>query len=67
MLMMVVRVAMRLLADQAGSNAIEYGLVFALVSLAVVTGAGVAGSAMEGMFMAIGAVYSAATASIATL
>ena len=67
MLMMVGRVATRLSADQTGSNAIEYGLVFAVVSLAVATGAGVAGSAMKGMFMAIGAIYSAATASIATL
>jgi len=67
MLMMVGRVATRLSADQAGSNAIEYGLVVALVSVAVATGAGVAGSAMKGMFMAIGAVYSGAAASIASL
>jgi len=44
----------RLLHDESGSNALEYGLIVALVSLAVVTGAGVAGTALGSMFSALG-------------
>jgi len=44
----------RLLRDESGSNALEYGLIIALVSLAVVTGAGVAGTALGDMFTALG-------------
>ncbi len=44
----------RLLRDETGSNALEYGLIVALVSLAVVTGATAAGTALGGLFTAIG-------------
>ncbi len=40
--------------DDSGSNALEYGLIVALVSLAVVTGATAAGTALGGMFTALG-------------
>ncbi len=40
--------------DDAGSNALEYGLIIALVSLAVVTGATAAGTALGGFFTALG-------------
>lgn len=43
-----------LLRDEAGSNALEYGLIIALVSLAVVTGAGAAGTALGDLFTALG-------------
>jgi len=44
----------RLLRDESGSNALEYGLIVALVSLAVVTGATAAGTALGDMFTALG-------------
>jgi pilus assembly protein Flp/PilA len=47
--------------NEAGSNALEYGLIVALVSLAVVTGAGVAGGAMGKMFSDLGATIAGLT------
>jgi len=44
----------RFARDKAGSNALEYGLIVALVSLAIVTGATVAGTNLGTMFMTIG-------------
>lgn len=54
----------RLLEDRSGSNALEYGLIVALVSLAVVAGAAVAGTDLGTLFSAIGALISSATAGI---
>ena len=50
----VLRTARRFLKDQAGSNALEYGLIVALVSLAVVAGASTAGVQMGILFTDIG-------------
>jgi pilus assembly protein Flp/PilA len=36
--------------DRSGSNALEYGLIVALVSLAVVGGAALAGGALGSLF-----------------
>jgi pilus assembly protein Flp/PilA len=44
----------RFLQDESGSNALEYGLIVALVSLAVVTGATAAGTALGTMFTNLG-------------
>jgi pilus assembly protein Flp/PilA len=38
------------LANQSGSNALEYGLIVGLVSLAIVIGATAAGGALGTMF-----------------
>jgi pilus assembly protein Flp/PilA len=40
--------------DETGSNALEYGLIVALVSLAIVGGATTAGTNLGAMFDAIG-------------
>ena len=42
------------LKSESGSNALEYGLIVALVSLAIVTGATAAGTALGGFFTALG-------------
>ena len=55
----------RLLRDDSGSNALEYGLIIALVSLAVVTGATAAGTALGGMFTALGTQLGTLTTTIA--
>jgi len=55
----------RFVQDDSGSNALEYGLIVALVSLAVVTGAGVAGTALGAMFSALGTRLTALTTTIA--
>jgi pilus assembly protein Flp/PilA len=54
----------RFIRDDAGSNALEYGLIVALVSLAVVTGAGLAGTALGAMFTALGTELGTLSASI---
>jgi pilus assembly protein Flp/PilA len=54
----------RLISDRSGSNALEYGLIVALVSLAVVLGAAVAGTDLGAMFTAIGALITSVTAGI---
>lgn len=40
----------RLLKDDKGSNALEYGLIVGLISLAIATGATAAGSSLGGIF-----------------
>ncbi len=54
----------RFFRDESGSNALEYGMIVALVSLAVVAGASVAGTALGNMFSAIGSQMSAIAGSI---
>ena len=54
----------RFIGDRSGSNALEYGLIVALVSLAVVAGAAVAGTDLAALFNAIGAKLSSITAGI---
>jgi len=54
----------RLLRDESGSNALEYGLIVALVSLAVVTGATAAGTALGDMFTALGTEVGTVTTAI---
>jgi pilus assembly protein Flp/PilA len=44
----------RYIRNDAGSNALEYGLIIAFVSLAVVTGATTAGVALGDFFTALG-------------
>jgi len=55
----------RFVQDDSGSNALEYGLIVALVSLAVVTGATAAGTALGGMFTALGTKLTGITTTIA--
>ena len=54
----------RLLRDESGSNALEYGLIVALVSLAVVTGATAAATALGDMFTALGTEVGTVTTAI---
>jgi pilus assembly protein Flp/PilA len=44
----------RLMQDESGSNALEYGLIVGLISLAIAAGATAAGSSLGSMFNAIG-------------
>jgi Flp pilus assembly pilin Flp len=54
----------RLFSDDSGSNALEYGLIVALISLAVVTGAANAGTVLGNMFVALGITVDVITASL---
>ena len=47
------RSAKRFSKDEAGSNAIEYGLILALISMAIVVGAGSAGTSLGTMFASV--------------
>ena len=40
----------KLLKDSKGATAIEYGLIAALIALAIVVGAGALGNALNGQF-----------------
>jgi len=56
-----IRTCLRLVSrDEKGVTAIEYGLIAAIISLALVTGAQVAGPALKGMFSDIGTKMTAA-------
>ena len=50
-----------LVRDEKGATAIEYGLIAAFISLALVGGAQLAGPALNTMFTSIGSDLSAAT------
>jgi len=40
----------KFLKDESGATAIEYGLIAALIALAIVTGAGLLGNALDDQF-----------------
>jgi pilus assembly protein Flp/PilA len=44
----------RFVKDESGATAIEYGLIAALIALAIITGAGALGNAINGKFTSIG-------------
>jgi len=56
----------RLAKDESGSNALEYGLIVGLISLAIVAGATAAGSALNTLLGAIGTKISAEATTIST-
>lgn len=44
----------RFVKDESGATAIEYGLIAALIALAIITGAGALGNAINNRFLIIG-------------
>ncbi|SDA83443.1 Flp family type IVb pilin [Mesorhizobium qingshengii] len=44
----------RFVKDESGATAIEYGLIAALIALAIIVGAGALGNAINDKFMKIG-------------
>lgn len=44
----------RFMKDESGATAIEYGLIAALISVALITGATALGSALDEKFTALG-------------
>jgi pilus assembly protein Flp/PilA len=57
-------IIIRFFHDETGSNALEYGLIASFISLAVVTGAGAAGTALGSMFDNLGTRVTALTTAI---
>ena len=53
------------LKDDSGATALEYGLIAGLISLAVVTGATAAGTAVNTIFGDIGTILATAATAIA--
>ena len=43
----------RFVKDESGATAIEYGLIAALIAVAIITGAGALGTALDDKFNAI--------------
>ena len=50
-----------LLKDESGATAIEYGLIAALISVALITGATALGNAIDGKFSSIANTINSAT------
>ncbi|ESY75385.1 Flp family type IVb pilin [Mesorhizobium sp. M1050] len=48
------KIIYRFAGDESGATAIEYGLIAALIALAIITGAGALGNSLNGMFTNIG-------------
>jgi len=51
-------------SDDSGSNALEYGLLVALISLPIVVGAGQAGTAVENIFLKLGTILTTQASNI---
>ncbi len=47
--------------DESGATAIEYGLIAALIGVAIIGGATVAGDSLDAMFTAVGGTLQANT------
>ena len=56
----------RFAKDESGSNALEYGLIVGLISLAIVAGAGAAGTALNTLLSDIGTKISSEATTIST-
>ena len=54
------RIIRRFLRDRRGATAIEYGLVVALISLALVAGIGSMHNSLENMFINLGTKFDSA-------
>ncbi|QKC99250.1 Flp family type IVb pilin [Mesorhizobium sp. NZP2298] len=50
----------RFVKDESGATAIEYGLIAALIALAIITGAGALGNAINAKFTSIGSTLNGA-------
>jgi len=55
----------RFVKDESGSNALEYGLIVGLISLAIAAGATAAGQSLGGMFNTISSTISSDMANFA--
>jgi pilus assembly protein Flp/PilA len=51
----------RFLKDESGATAIEYGLIAALISVALITGAGTLGGKLNAVFVGLGTKMSTAS------
>ena len=49
------------LRDEDGAAAIEYGLIAALIAVAIIVGAGALGTSLDGLFTRLGACMAAPT------
>ena len=56
----------RFVKDESGATAIEYGLIAALIALAIMTGATALGTAIDGKFSSIATSLTGAGAPAAT-
>ena len=50
----------RFVKDESGATAIEYGLIAALIALAIITGAGALGNALNAKFTGVATTLNAA-------
>ncbi|MGX5829987.1 Flp family type IVb pilin [Mesorhizobium sp. 43Arga] len=48
------KIVSRFIQDRSGATAIEYGLIAALIALAIIAGAGALGNSINGKFTKIG-------------
>ena len=55
------KIVARFVKDESGATAIEYGLIAALIALAIMVGAGQLGNALDAKFTTIATTLSGAT------
>ncbi|NRQ13034.1 Flp family type IVb pilin [Ensifer sesbaniae] len=55
-------IVFRLVRDESGATAIEYGLIAALISVALIAGASTLGNALDSTFNGLGSKISTSTA-----
>jgi pilus assembly protein Flp/PilA len=60
----VIAAAKRFVADEKGNDAVEYGLILGLVSLAIASVAGTVGTDLNGLFSKAGSSLTTATSAI---
>ena len=65
--MKLVQFARSLVRDEDGAAAIEYGLLAALIAVAIIVGATFLGTSLDGLFTRLGACMATPTAAICAL
>ena len=65
--MKLVKLAQAFWTEEEGVTAIEYGLIAALVAVAIVVGAGLLGTSLDGLFTRLGNCMATPTAAVCGL
>jgi pilus assembly protein Flp/PilA len=65
--MKLIQLAKSFWTEEEGVTAIEYGLIAALVAVAIVVGAGILGTSLDGLFTRLGNCMATPTAAVCAL
>ena len=65
--MKIVQFIQSFIREEDGAAAIEYGLIAALIAIAIIVGAGLLGTSMNGLFTRLGNCMATPTAAVCAL